>query len=144
MAFRESLAQEACKTARVGPMPRPSHVRDAVQGVLGDPGHHSWTVEEMLAELGRRGVTADFSSVFRGLAWCERERLAQRVELGDGRARFEALTDHHEHAQCQRCGTVVEVRGCQVDAVSRRLEKETGFRSSAHRLVFLGLCAACK
>jgi Fe2+ or Zn2+ uptake regulation protein len=125
-------------------MPRPSHVRDAVQTVLLEGGHHSWTVEEMLVELRRRAVSADFSSVFRSLTWCEAKGSVARIDVGDGRARFEATADHHEHAQCELCGTVVEVPGCQVDEVARRLEKVTGFTLTAHRLVFVGVCPDCR
>lgn len=119
-------------------------MRDAVQEILREPAHHSWTVEEMLAQLGRRNVAADFSSVFRALTWCHAQGLVQRIEVGDGKARFEAVADHHEHAQCERCGTVVEVPGCHVDEVARRLEQQTGFALTAHRLVFLGLCPQCR
>ncbi|MFN2465258.1 MAG: Fur family transcriptional regulator [Candidatus Dormibacteria bacterium] len=125
-------------------MPRPSHVRDAVQAVLSEPGHHSWTVEEMLSELGRRAVSADFSSVFRNLTWCQAQGIVERIEVGDGRAHFEASAEHHEHAQCERCGTVVEIPGCHVEAAARNLETLTGFSFTAHRLVFIGLCPGCR
>jgi Fe2+ or Zn2+ uptake regulation protein len=98
----------------------------------------------MLIELTRRRVAADFSSVFRGLKWCETQGLVQRVEVGDGKARFEAVADHHEHAQCERCGTVVEIPGCHVEQVAPKLEQQIGFALTAHRLVFLGLCPQCR
>ncbi|HEV3230998.1 MAG TPA: transcriptional repressor [Candidatus Dormibacteraeota bacterium] len=125
-------------------MPRPSHVRDAVQGQLRGSNRHVWTVEEMLAELRAAGVAADFSSVFRSLVWCEEQGSVKRVDVGDGRARFEPAGDHHEHARCERCGTVAEVPGCVLADIPERVGSLTGFAINAHRLVFIGLCPDCQ
>jgi Fe2+ or Zn2+ uptake regulation protein len=125
-------------------MPRPSHVRDAIQGRLRESHRHSWSVEEMLAELHDAGVAADFSSVFRGLVWCERQGKVQRIDVGDGRTRYELSGDHHEHARCERCGSVAEVPGCLIDDAARRLRRLTGYAVTTHRLVFIGLCPNCQ
>ncbi len=98
----------------------------------------------MRADLEQSGIAADFSSVFRALVWCEKEGRAQRVDIGDGRARFENLGDHHEHAHCDRCGAITEVPGCLAEDAATRLRRLTGFRAAAHRLVFTGLCRACQ
>ena len=125
-------------------MPRPSHVRDAVSSRLREAARHSWTVEEMLADLDQAGVAADFSSVFRSLVWSESQGAVQRVDVGDGRTRFELTGEHHEHVQCERCGRVTEVPGCLVEDATSQLRSLTGFSVSAHRLVFVGLCPACQ
>jgi Fur family ferric uptake transcriptional regulator len=125
-------------------MPRPSHVRDAVTSQLGRHHRHSWTVEEMQAELESGGVAADFSSVFRSLTWSESQGMVQRIDLGDGKARFELKGDHHEHLRCERCGTVTEVPGCLVEDSIKSLQRLTGFTVDTHRLVFLGLCRNCQ
>lgn len=98
----------------------------------------------MLVALQGRGVPADFSSVFRSLQWCEGEGLVQRVELGDGKARFESADHHHEHAQCELCGAVTEIPECLVADSTERLQSQTGFAITSHRIVFLGLCPNCQ
>lgn len=125
-------------------MPRPSHVRDAVQRRLTAGGRHSWSVDEMLDEVRRDDVTADFSSIFRGLVWCEARGMVRRIEVGDGKARFELAGGHHEHARCDRCGSVTEIPGCLVEDASERLEQMTGFTISAHTVLFTGLCQDCR
>jgi Fur family ferric uptake transcriptional regulator len=125
-------------------MPRPSHVRDAVTMQLKRAARHSWTVEEMQADLDASGVGADFSSVFRGLAWSESQGVVQRIDLGDGKARYELRGAHHEHLRCERCGTVTEVPGCLVEDSIKRLQQLTGFAVDTHRLVFIGLCRGCQ
>jgi Fe2+ or Zn2+ uptake regulation protein len=124
-------------------MARPSHVRSAIAELVAGSSRHDWTIDEVAGELGRRGVEADFSSVFRGLARLADEGTVQRVELGDGKARFEAARAHHEHVRCERCGAVGEVPGCVVDQVVPAVEEQTGFAVTGHRLLFSGLCGAC-
>ena len=125
-------------------MARPSHVRDAVREALTDSSRHDWAIDDVLRELRARGVPADFSSVFRALAYWEREGLVARVELGDGKARFEAVHSHHEHVRCDSCGKVAAVPGCPVEDARTQVERATGFAISGHRLLFSGLCADCR
>lgn len=98
----------------------------------------------MQLELNGTGVPADYSSVFRALLWLEDTGVAQRVDLGDGKARYELATPHHEHVQCERCGEVAEVPGCMVDQSTRQIEAATGYSVTSHRLLLSGLCPACQ
>ena len=125
-------------------MSRPSHVRDAVTVRLLDPSHHGWTIEDLQRDLHQAKIPADYSSVFRSLVWLEGRGVAQRVELGDGKVRYEASGDHHEHVRCERCGNVSVVPGCIVEGAAGEIERSTGFQLQAHRLVLVGLCPDCR
>ena len=124
-------------------MPRPSHVRDAVAALLCDSGRHDWAIDDVLAALHAQEVAADYSSVFRALSRLEADGTVRRVELGDGKARFEAAGEHHEHVRCDRCGRVGEVPGCAVRTVLPRVARQTDFVITGHTLVFSGLCPEC-
>ena len=125
-------------------MARPSPVRDAVAELIATSGRHDWSIEDLIEALGARKVDADFSTVFRALARLEADGLAQRVELGDGKARYEAAGGaHHEHVRCERCGAVGEVPGCIVGDAVPRVQKLTGFRVTGHQVLFSGLCPRC-
>lgn len=125
-------------------MPRPSPVTDEVRRLLEHRDRHAWSIEELhsrvLATLG----SADYSSVFRAVTQLEREGLVDRIDLGEGRARFELRDGHHEHIRCERCGRVDEVPGCVLDDVVAQTQALTGFTVTSHRVVFAGLCAACR
>ena len=124
-------------------MARPSHVRDAIAALVAGSDRHDWTVEDVTAALAAQGVEANPSSVFRGLVRLSDEGSLERVELGDGRLRFEASGPHHEHVRCERCGSVGAVDGCLAEPVIPEVERQTGFTVTAHRIVFSGLCARC-
>ena len=125
-------------------MARPSPVRDAVAELIAKSGRHDWSIEDLVEALAKRKVEANFSTVFRALARLEADGLAQRVELGDGKARYESAGGaHHEHVRCERCGAVGEVPGCIVGDALPRVQKLTGFRVTGHQVLFSGLCPKC-
>ena len=124
-------------------MARPSPVRDAVRGLIADSDRHDWSIEDLQAELGRGRLRADFSTVFRALAVLEEQGVVRRVELGDGKARYEAAGAHHEHVRCDACGAVGAVPGCVVDEALPRIQQLTGFRVTGHQILFSGLCPRC-
>ena len=124
-------------------MGRPSHVRDAIAQLIAASDRHDWTIEDVTQALAAAGVAANPSSVFRGLVRLSEDGEIERVELGDGRLRFEATGDHHEHVRCERCGSVQAVPGCLARRAIPQVERETGFVVTAHRLLFSGLCRGC-
>lgn len=107
---------------------------------------HAWSLEELLERVREGEVPgANYSSVFRAVTLFEEEGLVQRVEVGDGRARYEVRTPHHDHVHCERCGRVAEIEGgCLVGDAEDRVRNLTGYRLSGHTLVFSGLCPACQ
>ena len=123
---------------------RPGHIRPAIAELLAHETRHDWTIEELREGLGDRGVRADFSSVFRALGRMEREGEVVRIDLGDGKARFEAAREHHEHIRCERCGAVAAVPGCVVESSAPLVERRTGFEITGHRLLFAGICPRCR
>ena len=72
------------------------------------------------------------------------EGAVSEVQLGDGKARFEASGDHHEHLLCEECGTVAAVSGCLVDRAVPAVERKTGFSITGHHLLLSGRCPSCK
>jgi Fur family ferric uptake transcriptional regulator len=111
--------------------------------MIASSGRHDWSIEDVVAELRRRKVPGDFSTVFRAVGHLEAAGSLRRVELGDGKARYEAAGAHHEHVRCESCGAVGEVPGCVVDDALPRVQKATGFRVTGHQILFSGLCPEC-
>ena len=124
-------------------MPRPSPVTDAVRGLLTAGDRHAWSIEELhqsaVAEVGG----ADYSTVFRAIVGLERQGLVDRVDLGDGRVRFEVPDRHHEHVRCDSCGEVAEIPGCLVEDAVERVRGVTGYVVTTHQIVFSGVCPRC-
>lgn len=124
-------------------MARPSHVRNAVSELVSGSNHHGWTLDEAHSALASKGVEADPSSVFRALVHLSEQGELERIELGDGLARFERPGSHHEHIVCSDCGEVAEIPGCLIDRAVPEVERRTGFSVTGHNLTFSGRCADC-
>src|SRR3984893_4302431 len=92
-------------------VPRPSPVSDAVRDVFEGHARHAWSIDQ-LHETVRGGVGgAGYSTVFRAVTAMEREGSIRRIDLGDGKASYEAGVVHHEPVRCESCGRVAEVPG---------------------------------
>ena len=104
---------------------------------------HAWSIEDLHETVRSSLGSADYSSVFRAVSLLERQGMLDRIDLGDGRARFEVREDHHEHIRCEGCGRVDEVPGCVLDDASAQVHSLTGFKVTSHRVVFGGLCREC-
>jgi Fe2+ or Zn2+ uptake regulation protein len=125
-------------------MPRPSPIRDQVWDLLSSGSRHAWSFEELLDEIRAQTPSANYSSVFRAMTFFEEQGRVRRVDVGDGKSRYEPTSRHHDHVHCQSCGRVAEIAGgCLVDEVERRVGNVTGFAVSSHTLVFNGTCPDC-
>ena len=106
-------------------------------GALGVTAADLGALRDAHAELTARGVPADRASVHRSFTRLCADGEAQRFEAA-GRNYFELRREHHEHAVCDRCGTVEAVEGCVV--VEGAIP---GFAVTGHSVTFSGVCGAC-
>ncbi len=124
-------------------MPRPSPVTDEVRRLFRAGERHAWSIDELHQSARGALGSADYSSVFRAVALLEREGLLDRIDLGDGRTRYELRERHHEHIRCERCGRIEEVASCVLDDAAAQVGKLTGFTVTSHNVVFAGVCRDC-
>jgi Fur family ferric uptake transcriptional regulator len=125
-------------------MGRRPRVPAIVADLMRDQEHHAWTLEELEAALAHRGTPADFSTVFRAMGRLEADGVVCKVELADGRARYELGSEHHDHLHCETCGRLTPLPCRVVDAALAEVEATTGFAVSGHRLVVTGTCSRCQ
>lgn len=89
----------------------------------------------------------DLATVYRLFNLLEELKLIQRVDFGDGSARFEVVlqeSDHHHHIVCIKCSTIMKIQECVVKDLHAVIENQSGFKSVTHRLEFFGICPKCQ
>src|SRR5205085_7152020 len=89
-------------------------------------------IEDMLRAQGRATGRA---SIYRVLELLVEHGLAERVELGDGQARFERVQpggDHHHHLVCEQCGRLVAFDDPALERAINSLSKRLGMRIESH------------
>jgi Fur family ferric uptake transcriptional regulator len=93
---------------------------------------------------GERRVSR--ASVYRILEELERVGVVQRVEVGAGISRFEAIGDgrgHHHHLVCDSCGRLQPFSDEELEQTIRRLSDRVPLEVSEHEVVLHGACADC-
>ena len=104
------------------------------------------TAQEIFDGLRREGRTVGIASVYRALELLRELRLVQRLDVGDGTARYEpahADGEHHHHLVCDRCGTVEAFEDPTLEEALDRLADRLPHRVAAHDVVLRGDCGRC-
>jgi Fe2+ or Zn2+ uptake regulation protein len=124
-------------------VPRPSPVSDAIRTLIAASDQHLWSLDELHDRVREQVASANFSSIMRAVGALEKAGVVDRIDIADGKARYESHQEHHEHIRCSRCGRIAEVPGCVVEGAATTVRASTGFVVTGHQLVFSGLCGAC-
>lgn len=108
--------------------------RRVIARVLGEAQDHPDVVE-----LHRRAAAVDdrisLSTVYRTVKLFETQGIIERLELRDGRARYEqAPKEHHDHLIDMRTGAVIEFHSDEIEALQAEIARRLGFRLVYHRL----------
>jgi Fur family ferric uptake transcriptional regulator len=100
-------------------------------------------IEDELRGLGRPTGRA---SIYRVLDLLVEYGLAERLEVGDGQARFERSHpggEHHHHLVCDRCGQLVAFDDPGLEKAIDRLSERLGVRIDSHDVLLRGACQRC-
>ncbi len=94
-------------------------------------------------ELHARAITIDprisIATVYRTVKLFEEAGLLERLEFGDGRARYEdAERDHHDHLIDIHSGDVIEFLDPEIEALQVKIAERLGYKLVGHRLELLG------
>jgi Fur family ferric uptake transcriptional regulator len=80
------------------------------------------------------------ATVYRTVRLFEEAGILERHEFGNGRSRYEAVTDeHHDHLIDVETGKVVEFHDLELEELKRRVAERLGFRLVDHRLELYGV-----
>jgi Fur family transcriptional regulator, ferric uptake regulator len=101
---------------------------------------------EIQEALARRNRDVSRSSVYRVMEELEEIGLLQRVELGQGMVRYEAVRGepgHHHHLLCDHCGRLQPFTDDGLERAIRRLSDRVPLHVSVHEIVIHGSCESC-
>jgi Fur family transcriptional regulator, ferric uptake regulator len=124
---------------------RAGGAREAVVSLLGRQSC-CLSAQEISEELQGSGSDVGIASIYRALDLLHGMGLVQRVEFGEGVARFEPVTpggEHHHHAVCDRCGRVTRFEDERLEKHLDRLAGNLKHSMSGHDLVIHGECRRC-
>ena len=113
--------------------------RRTVAQVLEESQDHP-DVEELYARALKLDPRISIATVYRSVKLFEESGILEKLEFGDGRARYEdAERDHHDHLIDMKSGEVVEFIDPDIEALQEKIAKRLGYRLKGHRLELYGV-----
>lgn len=118
--------------------------RQTLVAILGRPGK-PLTASEIIQKIKARKCPANKTTVYRELAFLEREGTIRSVFLADGEIRYE-LADrvHHHHLFCLNCKSIKSVKISERACEAASNPEIKGFEVMGHSIEMFGICAKCQ
>ena len=104
------------------------------------------SAQEIHDGIRAHGGAVGVASVYRALDTLVELRLVQRVDVGDGVARFEPVggAHHHHHLVCDDCGKVEPFTDEPLELALAGAANRLGYALDQHEVVLRGACGACR
>ena len=116
--------------------------RRTIARVLEGSGDHP-DVEELYRRASDADAGISLATVYRTVKLFEEAGILDRVEFGDGRARYEDATrDHHDHLIDISTGEVIEFVDPEIEELQNRIAERLGYRVKGHGLELYGVPVA--
>jgi Fur family transcriptional regulator, ferric uptake regulator len=113
--------------------------RRTIAGVLEGSGDHP-DVEALYHRAAAADPKISLATVYRTVKLFEEAGILDRVEFGDGRARYEDATrDHHDHLIDMQTGEVIEFVDPDIEELQNRIAARLGYQLKGHRLELYGV-----
>jgi len=97
-------------------------------------------VEELHARAAAADPRISIATVYRTVKLFEEAGLLDRLDFGDGRARYEtADRDHHDHLIDLTTGEVIEFVDPEIEALQEKIAQRLGYRLKGHRMELYGV-----
>ncbi|MEO9824924.1 MAG: Fur family transcriptional regulator [Paracoccaceae bacterium] len=113
--------------------------RRTIASVLEDAEDHP-DVEELYARASALDAGISLATVYRTVKLFEEAGILEKLEFGDGRARYEDATrEHHDHLIDMNSGEVIEFISAEIEALQDKIAREYGYELKGHRLELYGV-----
>lgn len=118
---------------------RMTEQRRTIAAVLEESKDHP-DVEELYARASARDSGISLATVYRTVKLFEEAGILDKLEFGDGRARYEdAERDHHDHLIDINSGEVIEFMDPEIEKLQEKIANKLGYRLMGHKLELYGV-----
>ena len=97
-------------------------------------------VEELYGRINKVDKSISLATVYRTVKLFEELGILEKLEFGDGRARYEdADREHHDHLINVQNGEVIEFINSDIEKLQEKIAQELGFKLLGHKLELYGV-----
>ncbi len=108
--------------------------RRVIARVLSESSDHP-NVELVYQRATKVDPRISIATVYRTVKLFEEANILERHDFGDGRARYEEVSDeHHDHLIDVNSGEVIEFRDDEIERLQREAAAKLGYHLVGHRL----------
>lgn len=102
--------------------------------------------EDIYVTMIRNGLPVSRATVYRTIEVLVNKGLARKLDIGDGRSRYEMRQEdsHHDHMICVNCGRIEEFVDPQIEELQKAVAIRYGYILKTHKLQLYGLCGDCQ
>ncbi|UCD38164.1 MAG: transcriptional repressor [Fidelibacterota bacterium] len=102
--------------------------------------------DDIYSSLRAKHVSVSRATVYRTLDLLEQVGFVRKMDIGDGRFRYEnkLKQPHHDHIICLQCGKIVEFIDPHIEQRQATISKDHGFELLRHNHQLFGLCERCR
>ena len=113
--------------------------RRTIAAVLEEADDHP-DVEELYTRAAARDPGISIATVYRTVKLFEEAGILDKLEFGDGRARYEdAEREHHDHLIDLQSGEVIAFVDPDIEALQERIAQKLGYTLKGHKLELYGV-----
>ena len=101
--------------------------------------------EEIYLALRTAGDNVSRATVYRTMDILVAHNFARKIDIGDGRARYETKINHphHDHMICIECGQIIEFMSDEIEALQDEVCEDYNFKLIRHIHQLFGICSKC-
>ena len=96
--------------------------------------HEHRDAEEIYISIRNSGSKVSRATVYRTIDVLVNNRLLRKMDMGDGRNRFEPRLDdkHHDHIICLETGDIIEFYSDELEKLQETIAKDRGYELVRH------------
>jgi len=107
--------------------------REAVWDEIRQSNQHR-DVEDIYLSLCTKGFQVSRATVYRTVDVLVKNKLVRKMDLGDGRFRYEPRLDdnHHDHMICTETGDIIEFFDEELELLQEKIARKHGYKVVRH------------
>ena len=111
--------------------------RELVISILESSEDHP-DVDELFTRALEQDKSVSIATVYRTVKLLEDANFIEKLEFGDGRARYEESGEHHEHLIDVETGEVIEFIDHELEELKEKIANRMGYKLVGHKLELFG------
>ena len=115
-----------------------------LEEIIKDKGHRESEDIYLAIKSGKTYVSR--ATVYRTLNILVQNQFVRKLNLGDGRARYESKinSQHHDHLVCITCRKIIEFMDPNIEMLQEKIANKYQFSLKRHVHQLFGICKKCR